>query len=161
MATAKKAAPSLPKSPPAKEAPKFKAPKNVATAADRCYSLRESRLSFTRQADAIKAEEGFLREYLIENIPKGDATGVAGKLVRATVKSDVVPQAEDWSKIYAHIVADYLDHKKRKTGQHDGAFALLNRALNAAAVKEVWTAGGTVAGVGRFHTKSVSFNKLG
>jgi hypothetical protein len=150
----------LTKKEPKAAAPVFKAPKTLAAAADKVYELREERLGFTRQADAIKAEEGFLREHLIENIPKGDATGVVGKVVRVVIKSDVVPVAEDWSKIYEHIVATYLDHKKKKTGQHDGAFALLNKALNSASVKEQWEAGKAVAGVGKFNSKSLSINKL-
>lgn len=149
----------LPASPKA-EAPKFKTPKSLGAAADRCYALREERLGFTRQADGIKAEEGFLREYLIENLPKGDATGIVGKDVRATIKTDVVPQAEDWSKVYAHIVAEYNRHLKAKDGQQDAAFAILNKALNAAAVKDVWAAGKGIPGVGKFNTKSVSFNKV-
>jgi len=140
--------------------PMFKAPKTLAAAADKVYELREERLGFSRQADAIKAEEGFLREHLIENIPKGDATGVVGKVVRVVIKTDVVPVADDWSKIYAHIVEDYLAHKKKKTGQHDGAFALLNKALNSASVKEQWEAGKAVPGVGKFNSKSLSINKL-
>jgi hypothetical protein len=144
----------------AAEKPAFKAPKTLAAAADKVYELREERLGYSRQADAIKAEEGFLREHLIENIPKGDATGVVGKVVRVVIKSDVVPVAEDWSKIYEHIVADYLAHKKKKTGQHDGAFALLNKALNGASVKEQWESGKAVPGVGKFNSKSLSINKL-
>lgn len=143
-----------------KALPKFKAPKTLAAAADKVYELREERLGFSRQADAIKAEEGFLREHLIEHIPKGDATGVVGKVVRVVIKSDVVPVAEDWSAIYKSIVDTYLAHVKKKTGQQDAAFALLNKALNSASVKEQWEAGKAIPGVGKFNSKSLSINKL-
>ncbi len=159
-AALKKPAP-LPAAKEAKaEKPAFKAPKTLAAAADKVYELRESRLSLTRQADGFKAEEGFLREHLIENIPKGDATGVVGKVVRVVIKTDVIPVAEDWSKLYEHIVETYLAHKKKKTGQHDAAFALLNKAVNGASVKEQWEAGKAVPGVGKFNSKSLSINKL-
>lgn len=141
-------------------APVFKVPKTLAAAADKVYELREERLGFSRQADAIKAEEGFLREHLIEHIPKGDATGVVGKVVRVIIKTDTVPVAEDWSAIYKSIVDTYLAHVKKKTGQQDAAFALLNKALNSASVKEQWEAGKAVPGVGKFNSKSLSINKL-
>lgn len=141
-------------------APVFKAPKTLAAAADKVYELREERLGFTRKADAIKAEEGFLREHLIEHIPKGEATGVIGKVVRVVIKSDVIPVAEDWAAIYKSIVDTYLAHVKKKTGQQDAAFTLLNKALNSASVKEQWEAGKAVPGVGKFNSKSLSINKL-
>jgi len=152
--------------PPAVEAPRaepaarFPAPRSPAAAADKLYAVRDRRLDLDRSSRELKEEEGFLREYLIETIPMSDATGVTGKLAQAVIKTKVVPQAEDWSKIYAQIVRDYLDHKRRKTGQHDGAFSLINRALNAAAVEERWEAGESVAGVGRFQTKVVSLTRV-
>lgn len=174
MATAKKAVPAAKQpaskkapaaSPAAKkaskaDAPKFVAPKTIGAVVDRCYSLRADRLDLTRKADAFKAEEGFLRELLIEKIPKEDTTGVSGKLARVTIETQVIPVAQDWPKIYAFIVDEYLKHKKRKTGQENAAFALLNKALSAAAVKELWDAKVAVPGVGKFNAKTLSFNKV-
>lgn len=143
-----------------KEPKKYAQPRSAAAAADRCYGLREERLELTRQADAIKGEEGFLREWIIEKLPASDATGIAGKTVRVTVSRVTVPVVQDWHQLYKHVVDTYLDHVKRKTGQEDGAFSLLNKALNAAAAKEYWDAGKAVPGVGKFQNKVLSFNKV-
>lgn len=163
--TAKKAAPvKVPAKKAAAAKQTFKAPKNLGAAADKFYELRQERLTIagaaTKQIEPIQKEESFLREHLIELLPASDATGVAGKLVRVSIKKGTEPVAEDWPKIYAHIVEQYLAAKKKKNGLHDGAFALLNRALNSATVKEMWDAGAAVPGVGKFQTKSLSVNKL-
>ncbi len=140
-----------------------KAPKTLAAAADLYYTTREERLGVERsikdQVEGLKADEGVLREHLIEQLPASDATGVAGKLVRVTVKKGVAPQADDWSKIYAHVVEQYLAIKKKK-GNPDEAFAILGRALNSEHIKALWDDGKVVPGVGKFNTKSLSVNKL-
>ena len=163
MAT-RKATPVADKPAAKAAAPKLKAPKTLAAAADRAYTVREERLAITREAEKraepLKVEEAFLREHLIENLPKSDATGVAGSLVRVTVKSGVAAQADDWDKIYGWIVDSVVAARKKKSDVPYAAFAILRRALAEEAVKEMWEAGKAIPGVGRFNTKSLSFNKL-
>jgi hypothetical protein len=142
------------------KAPKYKAPKTLGQAADELYEVRAERLSLGKTVAEHQAHETFLKEHIIENLPKSNATGVAGKLCRVAVTTRDVPQVRDWSKLYAHIVATYLDHKKRKTGQEDAAFAYLNRALSASAVEEQWEAKKAVPGVESFKALSVSINKV-
>lgn len=145
---------------PKTDKPKFVPPKKPAVGVDMLYETREERLGLDRQSNALKETEGNLREWLIETIPKSDATGIAGKLARATVVTKVLPVAEDWSKIYAFIVKEYMEHVKKKTGQQDGVFALLNKAINASTVNEMWEAGKAIPGVGKFNSKAISLNKV-
>lgn len=140
--------------------PDFKPPKTLAATADLLYTTRQARLEESKVIKAKENIEGWCRDRLIDELPKGEASGVAGKVCRVSIGSKQVPQVDDWSKLYAAIVANYLSHKKRKTGQEDGAFSLLNRALNAAAVEERWVAGETVDGVKSFPVTTVSVNKL-
>lgn len=108
---AKKPEPKLPK-----------LPKSLGACVDLYYDKRQARLVEDKKVQAIKAEESYIKEHIINNVPKGDA-GAVGKRYKGIVYTDDVYQVEDWKKFYAHV---------KKTGEFD----LLNRALNQAAVKE-------------------------
>jgi hypothetical protein len=137
---------------------KYALPKTLGACADRYYELRNQRLDLTHQADDVKGEEGFVKEHLIASLDK-DTTGVAGRTVRVAVVRKVIPQAEDWGKIYRFIVDEW---KRLERARKDPtvAFALLNRALNATAVQERWENKTDVPGVGRFNDVGLSVNKL-
>src|SRR6478609_11377872 len=98
----------------------LKIPESLAAAADLYYEKREKRLALQREADALEEEEKQIKEHLIANIPKSDATGVAGKLCRVSVVTKERPQVEDWDAFYAHVAKN----------RAKGGFALLNRAVN-------------------------------
>jgi hypothetical protein len=57
------------------------------------------------------------------------------------------PVVEDWDKLYRHI------------REHD-AFDLLNRALNANAVRARWTDNVQVPGVSTYQSKKISLTKV-
>jgi hypothetical protein len=134
----------------ATKTPALKIPKSLAAAADLYYSKREERLALERQAAAIQAEETLLKNHLIDNIPKSDATGIAGKLVRVSVTSKVVPQVKDWDKFYEYVAKN----------RSKGGFALMNKTVNSKAVAEIWAANKTVPGVEGFNALGLSVNKL-
>lgn len=131
----------------AAEKPKFKFPKTMGACADKLYQLREKRLEEQKKVDVIEEEEKALKEHLIQNLPKSEASGVAGKLARVTIVTKIVPQVEDWDKFYAHI--------KKK-----GEFDLMQRRVSDTAVKERWDAGKQVPGVKTFNALTVSINKV-
>lgn len=128
----------------------LKIPKSLAECADLYYKTREDRLVIQRQADALEESEKLLKEHLIDNIPKSNATGIAGKLCRVAIVTSAEPQVYDWDATWAHIA---------KT-RAKGGFALLNKAINKAAIKEIWAAGKEVPGVGVFNVVKLSINKL-
>lgn len=138
----------------------FKIPKKLAEVADLFYAKKTERLSYNKTIEELKNIEGALKDELIEKLPQGEASGIAGKTCRVSIKKKDVPRVEDWSKLYASIVKEYNDHVKRKTGQQDGAFALLTRALADSAVQERWDAGKKVDGVTKFTVTDLSVNKL-
>lgn len=125
----------------------FKLPKTLAACADALYETRAKRLEVQKIVDDLQARESALREHLIDNLPKSDATGVSGKLARATVTVKELPRVEDWDKLWAHI---------KKTG----AFELLQKRLANAAVEERWEHNKQVPGVGKFNAVSISLNKV-
>lgn len=127
--------------------PKYKFPKEMGKCADMLYEMRNKRLELGKVITEQEDEEKALKEHIILNLPKSEASGVAGKLARVTVITKDVPQVKDWDLFYKYIT-------KNK------AFDLLNRAVNKKAVEERWEANKKVGGVEAFQAVSVSINKL-
>lgn len=130
----------------------FTAPKTLAECGDQLYRTREQRLALQKNVDELQAQETFLRDHLINNLPKSNATGVAGKLVRVAIETKTVYQAEDWDAVRAYI--------KTTSTKNPGVWGLLNRAVNQATAKEIYEAGKTIPGMKSLEVKTVSVNKL-
>lgn len=126
---------------------KFKIPKTLGACADLLYQTREARYALQNQAKELEELESALKSHIIDTLPKSEASGVSGKLARVTVKEKVTPQAEDWEALHAYI-------------KKNGAFELMQRRLNNAAIEERLEAGETVPGIVMFHNKTVSINKV-
>jgi len=126
---------------------KYKFPKALGACADKLFELRNKRLAEQKKVDEIAAEESALKNHIIENLPKSEASGVAGKLARVTVVTKQIPQVKDWDAFYKYI---------KKTGSFD----LMQKRLTDAAIKERWEAGKEVPGVEHFNAVSVSINKV-
>jgi hypothetical protein len=150
-APAKKTA-TKPAEKPAKAATAIKLPKTLAQCADKLYEVRQQRLALSKQVEAMEREEAALREHLIANLPKSQASGIAGKIARASVETKTVVQVEDWDKLYGYMVKQY--------GKNKGIFSLLQRRVGDATVKEMWAAGKEVPGCKPFDVPVVSLNKL-
>lgn len=121
-------------------------PKSVAGAADKLYTLREARYKLQAQVTKLEAEEGVLREYLIDNLPKSEASGITGRVARAEIVKKRVPQVKSWPDFYKHIL-------------RTKDFSLMQRRLNEGAVKERWDSKKVVPGVVAFTALSVSVTK--
>lgn len=119
----------------------------LAKAVDSYFETREARLKLDKLAAEMKKKESELKAFLIDNISKSDATGICGKLMRATLQTKTEPTPEDWSAIYKFV-------KKHN------AFDLLQRRLSAPAVLERWNDGKQIEGVGKIQVISVSLTKL-
>jgi hypothetical protein len=122
-------------------------PKNLAEAADMYHSVREARLALAKSVEPYQQFEGQLREYIIENLPKSKAGGIAGKIVRVEIVKKEVPQIKDEKKFEAFA---------RKKGNED----LLVTRANAKAIGERWEAGKKIPGVEPFIVVSLSMHKL-
>lgn len=131
----------------ADEKPKFKMPKTLALCADELYKTHELRLTAQKAVDALQAKESAIKEHLINNLPKSDASGVAGKLARVTIVTKVIAQVKDWDVFFKYV---------KKTG----AFDLMQRRLTDTAIKERWDNGKEVPGVEPFNAVTVSINKV-
>lgn len=126
----------------------FKLPKTMAACADAYYLAREARLAKEREAEELKKTENLIKQHLIDNLPKSDATGAIGKVAQVTVVNKTIPKVDNWDLFYAHI---------KKTGHFD----LLNKALNKKAVEERWDNKKAVPGVESYTDITLSIHKLG
>jgi hypothetical protein len=127
-------------------------PKTLATCADHLYTTRQERLLLQKQVDELQARETALREHLIQNLPKSQATGIAGKVARATVENKDVVQVEDWDKFHTYVL--------KQAPKNPGIWAMLQKRVGDAAVKEVLNGGGKVPGVQMIQIPVVSLNKV-
>lgn len=127
-------------------------PKSLALAADELYKTREARLAKQKEVDALQARETELSEHLILNLPKSDATGVAGKTCRVSVVSKTIVTVTDWAAYYGYIA--------KESKKNPGVWSLLQKRVGEAAVKEMWEAGKAVPGADRILVPKLSISKL-
>jgi hypothetical protein len=135
--------------PPAPErAPsKFKIPKRVGDVADLLYKTRAERLAKKKEMEDLQAQETALKNYLIDTLPKSEASGVAGKAARVQILVKQRVGVSDWDKFYAYI-------------KKSGSFDLLQRRPSEAAIKERWEGQKVVPGVEAEPYVDVSITKL-
>jgi len=132
-------------------AKKFKVPKALAACADLLYTTRQERLELQKQVDELAKRETELKEHLIQELPKGEASGIAGHVARVAVLTKVRPEVQvdqgGWEKVHEYIF-------------RTGAWELLARRLNDKAVAERWDAGEEVPGVVAQQYPFVSVSKV-
>lgn len=131
----------------AKVTAKVKIPKTVAGMADLRYTVREQRKAIEKCAELLKKVQTELDEYFIANLPKSDASGVAGQVARIQLGRKIIPQVADWDAFYKHV-------------QDTGEFELLQRRLNEGAMRERLEAKVLVPGTTTFTAVTVSCTKL-
>lgn len=116
--------------------------------ADQLYQLRQDRLALQKQVDSLQKKETELKNYIIETLPKSQASGVAGQCARVAISRKEVPQVKDREAFRAYI---------ESTGRYDLATAL---RPSESAVRDMWDEGEEVPGLGRFIVLSVSCTKI-
>ena len=124
-----------------------KIPEKLGACADLLYKTQQERYALQHKVDAPKELETALSEKIIRELPKSEATGVAGKRARATVRTKEVPQVADWPALYAYIT-------KTKS------FDLLQKRVADKSIAERWDAGKNVPGVTKFTKVTVSITKV-
>ncbi len=122
-------------------------PKKLAACADLLYTSRQDRLVEQKTIEEMKGFETRLKDHLIAELPKGEASGISGKVAKVAVITKQIPTVEDWDLLYGYI--------KKKN-----AFDLLNRALNTAAATERLENGEKIPGLGSFNRVDVSCTKV-
>jgi hypothetical protein len=132
---------------PKRGAQPFKPPKQLAVCGDLLYTTRQERLALEKLVEELKTKENILREHLIANLPKSEASGIAGKIARVKIDTKDVPHVKDWETLQKYV-------------KRTGSFELLQRRISDTAVKERWEAGKEVPGVERFTATVVSCTKV-
>lgn len=133
-------------------------PKSLASCADMLYEMERKRYILQAEVEAMKKTETVIREHLINNLPKSDALGIAGKVARATIKEKEIveligSETDRFEKVYDYIL---------KNGRRNpGVWSLLQRRLGDAAAKELIDAGkGALIGAKLGKVPTVSLTKI-
>jgi hypothetical protein len=122
-------------------------PASIGLCADLYAEVRELRLAMQKIVDAVKERETEIKEHIINELPKSQNTGAAGKRYRAQVVTKDVPTLKDWDALTAYMT---------RTGRFD----LIYKRLADKPVKDLWEAGEAVPGVEKFKAVDVSITKI-
>jgi hypothetical protein len=133
-------------------APIIKLPKSPAAVADLMYSTRHERFQLQQQVSKLEAIEKACGAYLIEQLPKTNATGIAGKLVRASLEKKDIVIVTDWDAVY-----DYILKNARK---NPGVWAVMQKRIGDSAVKDMRNNKKPCPGTDLMQVDFVSLNKL-
>jgi hypothetical protein len=125
----------------------IKLPRSLPAAADRLFTVKKERLAQQKIVDRLREEQTAIEDFIINNLPKSEASGVAGRVARAQLGKKIIPTIENWEKLCAFV-------KKHN------AFELFQRRLNEGAATERTEAGKPVPGIGSFTRVTVSCTKI-
>jgi hypothetical protein len=137
----------MPTNPAAAKKPAFKIPKKIADCADRLYELKAQMSAVAKTLEALDKERKAIQEYVINELPKSNATGISGKTANVRSVTAVIPQVEDWDKFYEFV---------RKSKRTD----LLQRRVSDGAIQELWDTNKVVPGVKQFTVVKLSLTKV-
>lgn len=122
--------------------------KKLGALADELYETREARLALQKQIDMLAAREKEIKDYLIDTLPKSDASGISGVKARVTIVVKEQPTVTDKQAFW-----DYInDHEAYELAQ------VLRPS--APAIKERWENGEEIPGIDKFNAVTVSINKV-
>lgn len=122
--------------------------KKLGALADELYETREARLALQKQIDALAAREKEIKDYLIDTLPKSDASGISGVKARVTIVVKEQPTVTDKQAFW-----DYInDHEAYELVQ------VLRPSVPA--IKERWENGEEIPGIDKFNAVTVSINKV-
>jgi hypothetical protein len=124
----------------------FKLPATAAAKADLLYATKQLRYEVQHRVETLQKLQTTIENWFIENLPKSEASGIAGRTARVQIETKPVPQCEDWTAFYAYV-------------KKNDAFELLQRRLSDGAIKERLEEG-SVPGITIFQAKKVSATKI-
>lgn len=82
----------------------IKLPKTPAAVADLLYTTQQERYALQGQAKKLEEVEAACREFLINTLPKAEASGVSGKVARVYVENKDIISVQDWPALYGYIL---------------------------------------------------------
>ncbi len=135
---------------PKEKAGLLKFPKTLAGCADAYYETMLERLKLQKQAAKLEEQEAALKLHIINNLPLSSATGVAGSRASVQVVKKERVEVVDWNVIQNYAVK----HQKA------GGFAIFQRRVNDATIKELLAKDKKFKGAKLVEYKSLSCHAL-
>lgn len=115
---------------PKEPKPEIKLPKTPAAVTDLFYKTQQERYALQRQAKALEEVETACREFLINNLPKSEASGISGKVARSWVENKDIVQVQDWPALYGYIAA--------AAKRNPGVWGLLQKRISSEMAAELF-----------------------
>ena len=81
----------------------FKVPEELGTCADLLYTLRQDRLIIGQDVKEFEEREKLIKDYVINTLPKSNASGVAGAIAKVAVTTQDIPVVTDWDAFYKFV----------------------------------------------------------
>ena len=85
-------------------------PESVGLCADLYAEVRDLRLAMQKIVDKVKERESEIRNYIINELPKSQNTGAAGKRYRAQIVTKEVPTLKDWNAFTKFVCMPMRGH---------------------------------------------------
>ena len=119
----------------------------LGNSVDQLYLLREEIKRHNHEIEGLRSKAHQIEQDLLKSFVQADLLGATGKLGRLTIKLVMEPTIEDFVLVFR-----YASRTKN--------YGLLQRRLNAQAVRELWDVGKEIPGVGTFNRTKISVLKL-
>lgn len=130
--------------------PPLKIPAKLPAVADMAYELRAERLKLGKVVAEYQQDETALKEHLVNNMEKGDASAIAGRVATAKVTKEPIPVIRDEKKLWIAI--------KRNRAKYGALVA--KPSIDMAVLKQMFEDGIMPPGVERFDVIKVSLTKV-
>ncbi|MGA0610025.1 hypothetical protein [Caldimonas sp. KR1-144] len=125
-------------------APPPSPPKTIGDLIDKLTEVKRERAALSKQDKVLKAQEDELDEALMDLLDASGTRGAAGQTASVSIQESVVPTLKNFE-----LFAEFLYENRY--------LHLLNRALNAAACREVFEKFGSIPGVEPFNKRSLRY----
>lgn len=121
-------------------------PNTLGSTVDAFYKARAKRLEAEKKIEDMKKSESTMKEEILRLLTAQGLEKASGKLTTASITTSEIPQMEDPSAFYQHVL---------KTGEVD----LLERRPSRAACQARWERGEEVPGITKLSRVDLSFTK--
>lgn len=120
-------------------------PQTLGAMIDRMHALRLRKREIGREEKEINEQLKALEDGIIAKLDSEDIGSSRGKNATATISEDIVPQIDDWDKVYAFI-------------KENDAFYMLQRRMAVTVYREMIESGQELPGTTPLKKRSISLH---
>lgn len=139
----------------------FKAPAippSIGRCADLFKDVQTLRRAMAKEVEEVEAFEKTLKAHMIDNLSRSEDSGASGLRYRAQRVEKDVPRVVGYVDGDEDTAAGW--HVLHEFIAKSGRFDLLQKRLGEKAVADMWAAGETIPGIGKFKVVDISITKI-